>query len=78
MHLVASPRGGKLPCPVRLSLRVTADGVGLYGDVYCYADACWPPVFRKRSDSSCERASTGVSISRGEGACRGRFEAMVR
>jgi hypothetical protein len=40
MHLVASPGGGKTPCPVRISSRVAADGLGLYGDAYRYADAC--------------------------------------
>jgi len=39
MHVVASLGGGNPPCPVRLSSRVTADGVGLYGDAYRYANA---------------------------------------
>tara|TARA_B100001765_G_scaffold49516_1_gene28909 strand:+ start:424 stop:603 length:180 start_codon:yes stop_codon:yes gene_type:complete len=39
MHVVASPGGGNSPCPVRFSSRVTADGVGLYGDAYRYANA---------------------------------------
>jgi len=36
MHLVAFPGGGKPPSPVSLSLRVTADGVGLCGYTYRY------------------------------------------
>jgi len=34
MHLVAFLGGGKPPSPVRLSSRVTADGVGLCGYAY--------------------------------------------